>query len=80
MNRQKDHAHAEPVRHPRAGWDEHFQAMAERGDDRWVAGGAPTPTQWDETEWEWQPGSSNSPALSRSRQSGQPHLLRESGG
>ena len=40
-----------PVRHPRAGWDAEFRAMAARGDDRLLD--AETPTQWDETEWHW---------------------------
>jgi antitoxin MazE len=41
------------VRRPREGWEEQFRAMAERGDDRLLD--EPTPTKWDETEWEWQP-------------------------
>jgi antitoxin MazE len=40
-----------PVRHPRAGWDAEFRAMAARGDDRLLD--AETPTQWDESEWQW---------------------------
>ncbi|HEX6987574.1 MAG TPA: hypothetical protein VF170_19500 [Planctomycetaceae bacterium] len=36
---------------PREGWDEAFAKMAERGDDRLLD--PETPTQWDETEWEW---------------------------
>jgi antitoxin MazE len=39
--------------HPRAGWDEAFQAMALQGDDALLDGGEPLPTQWDEEEWEW---------------------------
>jgi antitoxin MazE len=50
---QQDHIVIRPARRPRAGWDEQFEAMAERGDDRWVTGDPPTPTHWDETEWEW---------------------------
>jgi antitoxin MazE len=38
-------------RHPRDGWDEQFQAMAAAGDDRLLD--EPTPTQFDEREWEW---------------------------
>jgi antitoxin MazE len=37
--------------HPRAGWDEAFAAMAARGDDKLLD--PSTPTEWDETEWEW---------------------------
>jgi len=36
---------------PRNGWDEQFRAMAERGDDRLLD--APTPTQWEVSEWKW---------------------------
>jgi antitoxin MazE len=36
---------------PRAGWEEQFRAMAERGDDRLLDEAAPT--TWDATEWEW---------------------------
>jgi antitoxin MazE len=35
----------------RAGWAEQFRAMAEHGDDRLLDD--PTPTEWDETEWQW---------------------------
>jgi antitoxin MazE len=40
-----------PASRPRAGWAEAFAAMAERGEDGLLD--APTPTEWDETEWEW---------------------------
>lgn len=39
------------VAHPRAGWDEAFARMAANGDD--VMLDESTPTEWDETEWEW---------------------------
>ena len=39
--------------HPRAGWDEAFQAMARQGDDALLDSGDLLPTQWDEEEWEW---------------------------
>jgi antitoxin MazE len=39
--------------HPRAGWDEAFQAMAHQGDDALLDGGGLLPAQWDEKEWEW---------------------------
>lgn len=38
-------------RHPREGWDEQFRAMAAAGDDKLLD--APTPTKFDEIEWEW---------------------------
>lgn len=41
------------LEHPRAGWDEAFQAMARQGDDALLDGGELLPTQWDEEEWEW---------------------------
>ena len=36
---------------PRAGWAEAFRAMAEAGDDKLLD--EPTPTKFDEEEWEW---------------------------
>jgi antitoxin MazE len=39
--------------HPRSGWDEAFQRMAERGDDALLDNDSLAPTRWDETEWEW---------------------------
>lgn len=35
----------------REGWSEAFQSMAQNGDD--CLAEDPTPTQWDESEWEW---------------------------
>ena len=50
--------HAEPgriviaaVRRPRAGWAETARQMAARGDDRLLD--PPTPTSFDDEEWEW---------------------------
>jgi antitoxin MazE len=40
-----------PVRSVREGWAEAAHAMAERGDDRLLD--PETPTQFDETDWEW---------------------------
>lgn len=42
-----------PGRRLRAGWEEQFQAMAERGDDRLLDGEQAGPAQWDEDEWQW---------------------------
>ncbi len=39
--------------HPRAGWNEAFQAMSCQGDDALLDGGELLPTRWDEEEWEW---------------------------
>jgi antitoxin MazE len=41
----------EAVRRPRAGWEEAFREMAERGDDKLLD--PPIPTKWDQEEWEW---------------------------
>jgi antitoxin MazE len=37
--------------HPRQGWDTHFAAMAEQGDDRLLD--ETLSTQWDQEEWTW---------------------------
>ena len=41
----------QPARHPRAGWDGAFAAMARHGDDTLIDPLAPT--KWDESEWRW---------------------------
>jgi len=38
-------------RNPREGWQESFAEMAKNQDDQLLD--EPTPTQWDETEWQW---------------------------
>ena len=38
-------------KHPREGWEESFAEMAANKDDKLLD--EPTPTQWDETEWDW---------------------------
>jgi len=40
-----------PVRSVRQGWAEEARLMAELGDDELLD--PPTPTQFDESEWEW---------------------------
>jgi antitoxin MazE len=40
-----------PVGHARQGWEASFAAMAENKDDHLLDD--VTPTQWDESEWEW---------------------------
>lgn len=42
-----------PAFHPRAGWDEQFQQMAENGDDTLLDAEVPSLTTWDEEEWVW---------------------------
>jgi antitoxin MazE len=40
-----------PAFHPRAGWDEQFRAMAERGDDALLDD--VVTSDWDDEEWVW---------------------------
>jgi antitoxin MazE len=42
------------ARKPRAGWDEAFREMAQRGDDGLLDEDVVSLTRWDEEEWEWQ--------------------------
>lgn len=37
----------------RYNWEDAFKAMARRGDDRLLDGGALIAPAWDEEEWEW---------------------------
>ena len=37
----------------RQGWEEHFERMAQQGDDQLLDGDGLPPTAWDEQEWEW---------------------------
>ena len=48
---QRDQLVIRPTSRPRAGWDEQFRAMAQRGDDRLLDESAATP--WDLSEWQW---------------------------
>jgi antitoxin MazE len=41
------------ARGPRQGWEEQFEAMAQRGDDNLLAGEALNLNSWDTDEWEW---------------------------
>ncbi len=43
----------QPASHPRQGWDEAFQAMAEQGEDQLLDEDLTGRTPWDEDEWEW---------------------------
>ncbi|MBI2917384.1 MAG: AbrB/MazE/SpoVT family DNA-binding domain-containing protein [Chloroflexi bacterium] len=40
-----------PVRSPRTGWSEAARLLRERGGDRLLD--PPTPTQFDDDEWQW---------------------------
>jgi len=42
-----------PGKRPRSGWEEQFQRMAERGEDRLLDEEAVSSTKWDQDEWEW---------------------------
>jgi len=42
-----------PVSSPRAGWENAFRAMAEKGDDALVIGDENISHAWDEEEWQW---------------------------
>ncbi len=42
-----------PATSPRQGWEEAFQRMAERGDDRLLDQDLTGRTQWDREEWQW---------------------------
>jgi len=41
------------ARHPRSGWQDAFQAMAERHDDAGPDADVLAPSEWDLTEWQW---------------------------
>ena len=40
-------------RQPRAGWGKAFKQMARLGDDA-LLDPHPTPTRWDDEDWQWQ--------------------------
>lgn len=42
-----------PSERPRAGWEEQFKLMAERGDDQLLDKDAVNLTQWDAHQWQW---------------------------
>ena len=50
---QHDQIVIRPAHRPRAGWEDQFREMGERGDDRLLDGDELVPTRWDEAEWEW---------------------------
>jgi len=48
---ENNHLEIHAIKSPRWGWNEQFVQMAEQGDDQLLD--TPTPTKWDENEWEW---------------------------
>ena len=42
-----------PGKRPRSGWEEQFERMAARGDDRLLDEEAVSLTEWDEDDWQW---------------------------
>ncbi len=50
---EKDRLVVRPAGKPRSGWEDAFHRMARQGDDMLLDRGSLTPTQWDNTEWEW---------------------------
>ncbi|MBA7539890.1 hypothetical protein ES705_32175 [subsurface metagenome] len=42
-----------PVSNPRAGWDDAFKAMADRGDDTIIDEAENISHSWDDDEWQW---------------------------
>jgi antitoxin MazE len=48
-----DHLEVRPLAKPRSGWEDAFRRMHEQGDDALLDKESVSPTQWDETEWEW---------------------------
>jgi antitoxin MazE len=53
LEAQDDQIIIRPVTYPRQGWDEAFQAMAERGDDQLLDDDLASQTRWGQEEWEW---------------------------
>ena len=43
-----------PLRHARAGWEEIFRHMSERGDDHLLDADTLSLSSWDEEEWSWE--------------------------
>lgn len=49
----KDQIIIRPVSNPRAGWDDAFKAMADRGDDMITDELENISHSWDDDEWQW---------------------------
>ncbi len=51
---QADHIVIRSAHRPRQGWETRFAAMTAAGDDAPLdITTAPTPSAWDDTEWQW---------------------------
>jgi hypothetical protein len=50
---ERDRPIADALQLPRAGWDEGFRLMAERGDDQLFDEEAVNHSYWDAEEWKW---------------------------
>ena len=48
-----DHLVLRRARRHREGWEEHFQQIAQEGEDKLLDAEYLTATHWDQTEWEW---------------------------
>lgn len=48
-----DHLIIRPISKPRAGWEQAFQTMTERGDDQLLDDTDSVEHDWDNEEWEW---------------------------
>ena len=49
----KDQIIIRPVSNPRAGWDDAFKAMADKGDDMIIDEVENISHSWDDDEWQW---------------------------
>ncbi|PLX54372.1 MAG: AbrB/MazE/SpoVT family DNA-binding domain-containing protein [Desulfobacteraceae bacterium] len=49
----KDQIIIRPVANPRAGWDDAFKAMADKGDDMIIDEVENISHYWDDDEWQW---------------------------
>ena len=50
---ERDRPIVDALQLPRAGWDEGFRLMAERGDDQLLDEESVNQSCWDDEEWEW---------------------------
>ena len=50
---ERDRPIVDALQLPRAGWDEGFRLMAERGDDQLLDGESVEQSNWDAKQWEW---------------------------
>ena len=50
---EKNQITIRPISKPRAGWEDAFKAMAEKGDDEPIHETENISHSWDEEEWQW---------------------------